>query len=215
MGARFTQLLDWSLAPSCWSLKELPLHDCEHQKYIPNFAPVPGMIAGNSLVLERLHSPYGDFRPRKQKYLQYGHRNFPKQECSPASKTLFDVIFPRFRALWFVCHRGFTLVLALVCCRIIIPVLVLPLHAPRRVSTSSGPSAAKKDPQKPQIARTAPKNFLNNWRVPNPPGANPRVAERAPWQSSQSGVEGSTAYWKSPTDSCHFPCTCDTLVTFR
>ena len=24
------------------------------------------------------------------------------------------------------------------------------------------------------------------WRVPNPPGANPLVAERAPWRSSQS-----------------------------
>ena len=28
------------------------------------------------------------------------------------------------------------------------------------------------------------------WRVPNPPGANPLVAERAPWGSSQSGVAG-------------------------
>ena len=31
---------------------------------------------------------------------------------------------------------------------------------------------------------------LNNWRVPNPPGANPLVAERAPWRSSQSCVTG-------------------------
>ena len=29
------------------------------------------------------------------------------------------------------------------------------------------------------------------WRVPNPPGANPLVAERAPWRSSQSCVTGS------------------------
>ena len=27
-----------------------------------------------------------------------------------------------------------------------------------------------------------------HWRVPNPPGANPLVAERAPWRSSQSCV---------------------------
>ena len=29
-----------------------------------------------------------------------------------------------------------------------------------------------------------------HWRVPNPPGANPLVAERAPWRSSQSCVTG-------------------------
>ena len=29
-----------------------------------------------------------------------------------------------------------------------------------------------------------------HWRVPNPPGANPLVAERAPWRSSQSRVTG-------------------------
>ena len=28
------------------------------------------------------------------------------------------------------------------------------------------------------------------WRVPNPPGANPLVAERAPWRSSRSCVTG-------------------------
>ena len=28
------------------------------------------------------------------------------------------------------------------------------------------------------------------WRVPNPPGTNPLVAERAPWRSSQSRVTG-------------------------
>ena len=34
--------------------------------------------------------------------------------------------------------------------------------------------------------------------MPNPPGANPLVAERAPWRSSQSCVTGgSAAYWKS------------------
>ena len=31
---------------------------------------------------------------------------------------------------------------------------------------------------------------FNPWRVPNPPGANPLVAERAPWRSSQSCVAG-------------------------
>ena len=35
------------------------------------------------------------------------------------------------------------------------------------------------------------RNFANViWRVPNPPGANPLVAERAPWRSSQSCVTG-------------------------
>ena len=29
-----------------------------------------------------------------------------------------------------------------------------------------------------------------DWRAPNPPGANPLVAERAPWRSSQSCVTG-------------------------
>ena len=29
-----------------------------------------------------------------------------------------------------------------------------------------------------------------NWRVPNPPIANPLVAERVPWRSSQPGVAG-------------------------
>ena len=37
-----------------------------------------------------------------------------------------------------------------------------------------------------------------DWQVPNPPGANPLVAERAPWRSSQSLCgRGSAAYWKS------------------
>ena len=30
----------------------------------------------------------------------------------------------------------------------------------------------------------------DDWPVPNPPGANPMVAERAPWRSSQSRVTG-------------------------
>ena len=34
------------------------------------------------------------------------------------------------------------------------------------------------------------KNVRRIWRVPNPPGANPLVAERAPWRSSQSRVTG-------------------------
>ena len=32
--------------------------------------------------------------------------------------------------------------------------------------------------------------IVKYWRVPNPPGANPLVAERAPWRSSQSCVTG-------------------------
>ena len=33
-------------------------------------------------------------------------------------------------------------------------------------------------------------SFPRRWRVPNPPGANPLVAERAPWRSSHSRVTG-------------------------
>ena len=45
------------------------------------------------------------------------------------------------------------------------------------------------------------------WRVPNPSGANPLVAERAPWRSSQSSVTGGQQPIGNPTDSCHFFCT--------
>ena len=52
---------------------------------------------------------------------------------------------------------------------------------------------------------------LFNWWVPNPPLANPRVAERAPWRSTKRGVTGVSCLLEIPTDSCHFPCS-DTLV---
>ena len=41
--------------------------------------------------------------------------------------------------------------------------------------------------------------------VPNPPFANPGVAEKAPWRSLQSGVAGVHSLLEIPTDSCHFP----------
>ena len=58
------------------------------------------------------------------------------------------------------------------------------------------------------------------WRVPNPPGANPLVAERAPWRSSQSCVTGGQQpIVEIPTDSCHFFCTpgnlCATPIVTR
>ena len=59
------------------------------------------------------------------------------------------------------------------------------------------------------------------WRVPNPPGANPLVAERAPWRSSQSCATGG----QQPTIGnpyrflCHFFCTpgnpCATPIVTR
>ena len=48
--------------------------------------------------------------------------------------------------------------------------------------------------------------------MPNPGVANPRVAERAPWWSTKRGVAGVCSLLERPTDSCHFPCTSDTLV---
>ena len=57
--------------------------------------------------------------------------------------------------------------------------------------TSAGRSLARKNfsgyENSRQISR---KIYLQTWRVPNPPGANPLVAERAPWRSSQSCVTG-------------------------
>ena len=50
------------------------------------------------------------------------------------------------------------------------------------------------------------------WWVPNPPGANARVAERASWRSSQSGVAGVRSLVEIPSDSYHFPWTSDTFV---
>ena len=43
------------------------------------------------------------------------------------------------------------------------------------------------------------------WWVPNPRFANPRIAEKAPWQSLQSGVAGVYSLLEIPTDSYHFP----------
>ena len=37
-----------------------------------------------------------------------------------------------------------------------------------------------------------------SWRVPNPPGANPLVAERVPWRSSQSRVIGGQQPIRNP-----------------
>ena len=42
-----------------------------------------------------------------------------------------------------------------------------------------------------------PRGYVRCWRVPNLIGANPLVAARAPWRSSQSCDRGSAAYWKS------------------
>ena len=63
-------------------------------------------------------------------------------------------------------------------------------------------------------------NSGSSWRVPNPPGANPLVAERAPWRSSQSCVtRGQQPIGKIHTDSCHFFCTpgnpCATAIVVR
>ena len=45
------------------------------------------------------------------------------------------------------------------------------------------------------------------WRVPNPPGANPLVAERAPWGGLRSLVwQGVSSLLEIPTDSYHFLC---------
>ena len=50
------------------------------------------------------------------------------------------------------------------------------------------------------------------WWVPNPPVANPGVAERAPWRSTKRGVAAVSSLLEMPTDSRHFPCTSNTLV---
>ena len=39
------------------------------------------------------------------------------------------------------------------------------------------------------------------WWVPNPPFANPGVAEKAPWQSLQSGVAGVYSLLEIPPES--------------
>ena len=43
--------------------------------------------------------------------------------------------------------------------------------------------------------------------MPNPPAANPLVAERAPWRSSQSCVTRGQQPIGNPSDSCHLFCT--------
>ena len=62
--------------------------------------------------------------------------------------------------------------------------------------------------------------FLVNWRLPNPPGANPLVAERAPWRSSQSRVTGGQQPIGNPYRFLsHFFCTpgnpCATPIVTR
>ena len=44
-----------------------------------------------------------------------------------------------------------------------------------------------------------------SWRVPNPPFADPGVAEKAPSRSLQSGVTVVYSLLEIPTDSYHFP----------
>ena len=56
--------------------------------------------------------------------------------------------------------------------------------------------------------------------MPNPPGANPLVAERAPWRSSQSCVTGGPQPIGNPYRFlCHFFCTpgnpCETPIVTR
>ena len=46
----------------------------------------------------------------------------------------------------------------------------------------------------------------------NPPRANPWVAERAAWRSTQSDVAGVSSPLEMPTDSCHPPCRSNTLI---
>ena len=58
------------------------------------------------------------------------------------------------------------------------------------------------------------------WRVPNPPGANALVAERAPWRSSQSCVTGGQQPIGNPYRFLsHFFCTpgnpCATPIVTR
>ena len=48
--------------------------------------------------------------------------------------------------------------------------------------------------------------------VPNPPFANPREAEKAPWRSLQSGVAGVYSLFENPYRFLSFPLTFDTLV---
>ena len=60
----------------------------------------------------------------------------------------------------------------------------------------------------------------DTWRVPNAPGANPLVAERAPWRSSQSCVTGGQQPIGNPYRfKCHFFCTpgnlCATPIVTR
>ena len=59
-----------------------------------------------------------------------------------------------------------------------------------------------------------------DWRVPNPPGANPLIAERAPWRSSQSRATGGRQPVGNPYRFlCHFFCTpgdpCATPIVTR
>ena len=50
----------------------------------------------------------------------------------------------------------------------------------------------------PHFSSAGPLEDTNSWRVPNPPGANPLVAEGALWRSLQVSCDrGSAAYCKS------------------
>ena len=91
-------------------------------------------------------------------------------------------------------------------CRLLVPCLSpTPPHQPRS-TCSVYPTCFLELGQ-----RTTPKGG-HRW-VPNPPVANPGVAEKAPWWSSQTPlVAGVCSLLEIPTDSCHFPCTSDTLV---
>ena len=57
------------------------------------------------------------------------------------------------------------------------------------------------------------------WRVPNPPGANPLVAERALGGFRSLVWQGVSSLLEIPTDSCHFLCTpgnpCATPIVTR
>ena len=74
-------------------------------------------------------------------------------------------------------------------------------------SPHRGIALAAMPPLRPTLqwisAVSANRNENSSWWVPNPPFANPGVAEKAPWQSLQSGVAGVYSLLEIPTDSYH------------
>ena len=71
------------------------------------------------------------------------------------------------------------------------------IHFPRRNGskwpkkqhlTNSG--LRKTEPRETETKNEGQQVEQRTWREPSPPGANPLVAERAPWKSSQSRVTG-------------------------